>query len=151
MIKMKNLSKSFGDHLVLNDINLEINEGEMVAILGESGSGKSTLLNIIGLIEGDYEGEYYFKNNKKKLLAKYIKYSSNSFYFWEYLYFYLLLANSIGLSFSKSHSFFAFENLRKVEIIANIARAKQYQANGTISTGETFPSEKPEAISSWAP
>lgn len=88
MIKMKNLSKSFGDHLVLDDINLEINEGEMVAILGESGSGKSTILNIIGLIEGDYEGEYYFKNNKNvkvnskmssKLIREEISYIFQSF------------------------------------------------------------------------
>lgn len=88
MIKIKNLSKSFDDHMVLDNINLDIKEGEMVAILGESCSGKSTLLNIIGLIEGDYDGDYYFKDNKNvrvnsskssKLIREEISYIFQSF------------------------------------------------------------------------
>lgn len=45
---------------VLKDINLAINEGEFVSIMGPSGSGKSTLLNVIGMLDGFNEGEYYF-------------------------------------------------------------------------------------------
>lgn len=43
---------------ILNNFNLEVNDGEKIAIVGESGVGKSSLLNIIGLLDRDYDGEY---------------------------------------------------------------------------------------------
>lgn len=51
MIEIKNLSKSFSDKLILDDINLKINEGEIFGLIGESGAGKSTLLNCINKLE----------------------------------------------------------------------------------------------------
>lgn len=53
MIQLANVAKGFGKNnfSALNDINLVIEKGEMIAIMGPSGSGKSTLLNIIGLID----------------------------------------------------------------------------------------------------
>ena len=51
MIDVKNLSKSFGDHLVLNDISQHIHPGEKVVVIGPSGSGKTTLLNCISTID----------------------------------------------------------------------------------------------------
>ena len=52
MIKLENLCKSYNDKVVLNNINLEIADGETLAIIGGSGSGKSTLLRLmIGLIK----------------------------------------------------------------------------------------------------
>lgn len=47
MIHIEHLSKKFGDLEVLNDINLDVNEGEVVCIIGPSGSGKSTFLRCI--------------------------------------------------------------------------------------------------------
>ena len=51
IINIKNFNKSFGDKSRFEDFNLEINDGDMVAITGPSGCGKTTLLNTIGLIE----------------------------------------------------------------------------------------------------
>lgn len=47
LLKLQNISKRFDNKVVLEDINLEINTGEIVSLLGQSGSGKTTLLNII--------------------------------------------------------------------------------------------------------
>lgn len=62
-INLKNISKSFSIDKatmvnVLKNINLQINESEMVAIIGKSGAGKSTLLNIIGCLDNAESGEY---------------------------------------------------------------------------------------------
>ena len=64
MIQIKELQKLFATEEVettaLNGINLEIKEGEFVAIMGPSGCGKSTLLNIVGLLDNPSGGEYNF-------------------------------------------------------------------------------------------
>lgn len=56
-IEIKNLSKKFGDHEVLKDISLSINQGEVVSIIGSSGSGKSTILRCINLLEEPTGGD----------------------------------------------------------------------------------------------
>ena len=56
MIDVKNLSKSFGDHLVLDDISEHIYPGEKVVIIGPSGSGKSTFLRCLNLLETPTSG-----------------------------------------------------------------------------------------------
>ena len=64
MIELKHISKWFSiggrPSFILKDINLTINEGEFVSIMGPSGSGKSTLLNIIGMLDKPDEGIYQF-------------------------------------------------------------------------------------------
>lgn len=51
MIRVENLTKSFGDHQVLKGIDVEIKEGEVVCVIGPSGSGKSTFLRCLNLLE----------------------------------------------------------------------------------------------------
>ena len=60
MIDVKHLSKSFGDHLVLNDISEHISAGEKVVVIGPSGSGKSTFLRCLNLLEIPTKGEIVF-------------------------------------------------------------------------------------------
>ena len=60
MIDVKHLSKSFGDHLVLDDISEHVSPGENVVIIGPSGSGKSTLLRSLNLLEQPTSGEILF-------------------------------------------------------------------------------------------
>ena len=60
MIDVKNLSKSFGDHLVLNDISEHIYPGDKVVIIGPSGSGKSTFLRSLNLLEEPSAGSIEF-------------------------------------------------------------------------------------------
>jgi ABC-type lipoprotein export system ATPase subunit len=64
MIKMQNLDKYYptgaGKTFVLRRINLEVREGEFVTIMGPSGAGKSTLLGIVGMLDSQSSGEYFF-------------------------------------------------------------------------------------------
>jgi putative ABC transport system ATP-binding protein len=64
MIRLRDIEKRYktkaGFNYVLRQINLEVNEGDFVTFMGPSGAGKSTLLAIIGMFDGDYEGEYWF-------------------------------------------------------------------------------------------
>lgn len=61
VIDIKHLSKSFGDHEVLKDINFSVNKGEVVCVIGSSGSGKSTLLRCVNLLETPDGGEIIYK------------------------------------------------------------------------------------------
>ena len=63
MIDVKHLSKSFGAHLVLDDISEHIHPGEKVVVIGPSGSGKSTFLRCLNLLENPSAGEITFDGN----------------------------------------------------------------------------------------
>ena len=68
MIQIENLSKVFRtsevETIALNHVNIEVKEGEFVAIMGPSGCGKSTLLNILGLLDNPSEGSYKLIGNE---------------------------------------------------------------------------------------
>ena len=74
LISLKNICRSYrnGEQelQVLKHINLEISEGEFVAIMGPSGSGKSTLMNTIGMLDTPTSGEYYLEGQEVARLGE---------------------------------------------------------------------------------
>ncbi len=113
IIKLVDIGKTYGkgtdaETVALKNINLTINEGEFISIMGPSGSGKSTLLNILGCIDNPTEGKYYLNNKevsllKGKELAR-IRNEEIGFIFQNFnlLYDYNLIDNvSLPLSYSK--------------------------------------------------
>lgn len=64
MIDVKHLSKSFGSHLVLNDISEHIYPGEKIVIIGPSGSGKSTFLRCLNMLEYPSSGQITFQGTE---------------------------------------------------------------------------------------
>ena len=64
MIDVKNLSKSFGSHLVLDNLSEHINPGEKVVVIGPSGSGKSTFLRCLNLLETPTKGTITFEGTE---------------------------------------------------------------------------------------
>lgn len=73
MIKLKNIHKTYYSASplhVLKGIDLEINQGDFISIMGASGSGKSTLLNILGILDTYDEGEYYLDGELIKNLSE---------------------------------------------------------------------------------
>ena len=74
MIKTTNLQKIFHTEEIetwaLTEVNIEISEGEFVAVMGPSGCGKSTLLNILGLLDNPTSGEYYLSGKEVSKLKE---------------------------------------------------------------------------------
>ena len=68
MIKTTNLTKVYRSDEVettaLNEVNIEIKEGEFVSVMGPSGCGKSTLLNVLGMIDSPSGGDYFFNGKE---------------------------------------------------------------------------------------
>ena len=63
ILELRNIFKSYnGKDFILKNINLKVERGEFIAIIGQSGSGKSTLLNIIGALDTPTKGDIYFNN-----------------------------------------------------------------------------------------
>lgn len=74
MIELVNIKKEYGKksniHQVLRNINLKIEKGELIGIMGRSGSGKTTLLNIIGCMDEITEGLYIYNGKKVNEFSK---------------------------------------------------------------------------------
>ena len=100
LLEMKNITKTFGSVKALSDVNLQVQEGEIHALVGENGAGKSTLMNVLsgiyqyGTYEGDilYEGKecqfHTIRDSEKKRYCNYspgIGIGSTSFYSREHV------------------------------------------------------------------
>ena len=81
VINLRNISKIYGSILetqicALNDINLQIDQGEFVIIMGASGSGKTTLLNLVGLLDRPTSGEFILNDEDFSVTSHHQKLSS---------------------------------------------------------------------------
>ena len=77
MLEVKNICKSFDEKEVLKDINLKVEKGEKVIIIGPSGSGKSTFLRTLNLLESIDSGEIILENNKVNTKTNINQYRQN--------------------------------------------------------------------------
>ena len=62
--ELKNVTKAYGNKIVLDAVTLQINEGEILALLGPNGSGKTTILKILAFLENPTKGEVKFLGKK---------------------------------------------------------------------------------------
>ncbi len=116
-IKIKNLSKSFGDVQVLKNINLEVEEGEFFSLLGPSGCGKTTLLRILAGFEYPSEGEVFFDDANVTSLPPNLRRSN--MVFQNYAIFpHINVQRNIEFGLRK-------ENLSKAEMQQNVSNAAQ--------------------------
>ena len=118
MIQIENLSKVFRtsevETIALNHVNIEVKEGEFVAIMGPSGSGKSTLLNIIGCMDSVTDGSYYVDDIEVSRLNK--------------LDIHRFRKKNIGFvfqHFALMDYYTAYENIELPLIIKNIKRSEE--------------------------
>ena len=144
MIKLKNLEKVYTTEEVettaLNNINLEIKEGEFVAIMGPSGCGKSTLLNILGLLDNPSGGEYHFGEHE---VARYSERQRAQ-----------LRKGSIGFvfqSFNLIDELTVFENVELLIIHEGTFRRAEAKGGGSSGTHEYYAPQKslPTAVVGW--
>ena len=69
MIKIDHLSKKYNDNVVLDDISLEIRQGDVVGIIGPSGTGKSTLLRCVNRLETPEKSVFYHIRSVRIILS----------------------------------------------------------------------------------
>jgi lipoprotein-releasing system ATP-binding protein len=111
MLKAENITKKYGSLQVLKGVDIEINKGEIVSIIGSSGAGKSTLLHILGTLDKADEGAIWLNNQRiDQLSGKKLAAFRN---------------NHIGFVFQFHHLLPEFSALENVSIPAWIAGQKK--------------------------
>jgi len=135
LIEIKNINKIYGDKdnefCALKNVNLKIDKGEMIAIIGPSGSGKSTLLNILGCIDTPSDGEYFLNGKlvnqqKPKQLAK-IRNESFGFVFQNFS-----LLNEYTILENVELPLIYRNNLEKIKLSKKEIREKALKAIETV-------------------
>ncbi|MHB9039514.1 MAG: ABC transporter ATP-binding protein [Melioribacteraceae bacterium] len=118
MIEIINLHKSFGDNSVLRGVNLEINEGESLAIIGRSGCGKSVLLkHIVGLLIPDegyikFDGKIISNLNRKDLYE--IRRKFGFLFQGAALFDSMTVEENVGIALVENDSGFSKEEIKKI-------------------------------------
>ena len=125
MIQLRNIERTYkagaGVTYVLRRINLDIQEGEFVTVMGPSGSGKSTLLSIIGMLDDGWAGEFFFLDNAVHKLDRKKRSDLNRKY--------------IGFVFQSYHlldNLTVYENLDVPLSYRNISRSQRQSMVGEI-------------------
>ena len=67
LLKLENIYKNFGNVEVLKDVNITINKGEVVALIGDNGAGKSTLIKVITGVHTPNSGKIFFKDSEVEI------------------------------------------------------------------------------------
>ena len=68
LLKLENIYKNFGNVKVLKDVNIKINKGEVVALIGDNGAGKSTLIKVITGVHTPNSGKVFFKEKEVQII-----------------------------------------------------------------------------------
>jgi len=125
MIQLRNIERTYktgaGVTYVLRRVNLDIQEGEFITIMGPSGSGKSTLLSILGMLDDSWSGEYHFLENEVHKLDRKRRADLNRKY--------------IGFVFQSYHlldNLTVYENLDVPLSYRNISRSQRQSMVGEI-------------------
>lgn len=149
MIKTINLKKVYTTQaenvVALNDINISIGDGELVALAGPSGSGKTTLLNLIGTLDSITEGDILFNNQQ---LAKMTEKEKTSFRLHN-MGFIFQSYNLIPVLTALENVELAFKPLNKAELAQmNISNTKQAALQALKDVGlQDFANRKPGELS----
>ncbi|BAK72460.1 ABC transporter ATP-binding protein [Arcobacter sp. L] len=119
MIKALNLTHYYNKDLALENINLEINKGEFVSIIGESGSGKSTLLSLLSTLLKPTSGEIFFENTNYKNIKDIDNFRKTNIGFifqFHYLINYLTVKENIKLANEKASNDEIYNLLKLLKI-----------------------------------
>lgn len=136
MLNINNLTKKFNENVVLSKVSISISSPGIYVICGESGCGKTTFINILGLMDEEYEGDYYFINqnvknmtNQEKELIRYnqISYIYQNPKFLENESIKVNLEIALNKKYRKKE---LIENLKKVNLNINYNKKVSFLSGG---------------------